>query len=357
MTRHASVRLVLCALLLAAATATWGEMLVSDDGAAKCRIVLGEQAPAPERFAAAELQEYLHRICGATFPIATDATDNEHPSIIIGTPESNTLIHQRDETISFSPHQREYDAFVVRTHGDDLILAGANPRSCLYAVYDFLEEDLGVFWPGVFMQEEIVPTQETIRLSSIDRQETASFKYRGYTRADMRTLDLMGRRKMNFVGVPYRLCDSGEAWDEYLAELQKRGIKTYSSHHGFHYFLPPEELFEQHPEYYALRPSDDGMERKPKQFCTYNPEALDLYASRCMDFMKRHPEVDIFCPGPEDGYDWCMCPLCGDESWQVKPNMQFGSDRLMHAVNAVAERASEQFPDKPILYMVYVATG
>lgn len=352
-----SVRLALCAIAFAVGTCAWGQIVLSDNGETEYVIVLAEEASAPERFAAGELQEYLRRICGATFSIESGPTVQDRPALIVGTPESNPLIGQQAETITFSAHEREYDSFIIRTHGEDLILAGANPRSCLYAVYGFLEEDLGVFWPSVFHSEEIIPKRETIRLDSIDRQETASFRYRGYTRARLRTLDLMGKRKMNFAGVPYGLCDDDEAWTAYRGELGKRGIKTYSSHHGFHYFLPPDELFDDHPEYYSLRPAEGGMERKPKQFCTSNPEALNLYAGRFLDFMERHPEVEIFCPGPEDGYSWCMCPLCGDEPWQVKPDKQFGSDRLMKVVNAVARGAEQRFPDRSILYFGYVATG
>ncbi|MEA3402440.1 MAG: DUF4838 domain-containing protein [Armatimonadota bacterium] len=346
-----------CVLLLGLAATTWGSTALCQSGETPYCIAIAQQASAPERFAAEQLQQYLARISGARFPI-TSAPAAEQPAIVIGTPVSNALVRQRGGRISFSPRQREYDAFVVRTRGDDLILAGANPRSCLYAVYDFLEDELDVFWPSVFSQEEIVPRRDTIRLSPVDREETASFKYRGYTSADVRMLDLMGKRKLNFVGVAYSRCDNAEYWEDYRTELRMRGIKTYSYHHGFHYFLPPEEHFAEHPEYYALRPGDDGMRREPSQFCTHSAEALRLYTDRCLTFMRRHRDVDIFCPGPEDGYGWCMCEQCGgDERWQVKRGLQFGSDRLMHAVNAVAGRAAGEFPDTPILYLGYVATG
>ncbi|MGC9318123.1 MAG: DUF4838 domain-containing protein [Armatimonadota bacterium] len=357
MTRITRTGLWTCALLLGLAAAAWARPALWQSGETRYCIALAHQASDPERFAAEQLQHYLHRISGATFPI-TSAPAAEQPAIVIGTPASNALVRERGGRISFSQRQREYDAFIVRARGDDLILAGANPRSCLYAVYDLLEDDLGVFWPSVFSPEDIVPRRQTMRLPAIDREETASFKYRGYTSADVRMLDLMAKRKMNFVGVAYSRCEDSEYWHDYRTELQIRGIKTYSYHHGFHYFLPPEEHFAEHPEYYALRPGDDGMRREPTQFCAHSPEALEVYTDRCLSFMRRHREVDIFCPGPEDGYGWCMCEQCGgDQRWQVKHGLQFGSDRLMHAVNAVAGRAAEQVPDTPILYLGYVATG
>ncbi len=337
------------------------ELVLAAGGLTEYTICIGTDAPAPERFAAEELQTYLARICGAALPIKDVADALAGPLIIIGTQESNPLAQARGGTLAFSAREQEYDAFVVRTRGKDLILAGANPRSCLYAVYDFLEENLGVFWPGVFSQEEIVPVNRNLSIGAIERREAASFKYRGYTdTGGLQKIKLMGKRKMNFTGVSYCNLDNPEFRARILPELRKRGIRIYSSQHGFQYFIPPDKYFADHPEYYALLPGagTNAMQRQPKQFCTYNSEALKIYTEGCLDFMRRHPEVDIFCPGPDDGYDWCMCDLCGgDRPWRVYPEKQWGSDRLMHAVNAVAERVAQEFPNRPIQYFGYVATG
>lgn len=339
------------------------ELTLCQKGKTDYTIVLSQKASLPERFAAGELRKYLKKICGADFPVTDTGKHPEGPMILIGTPESNPLIKSLDDRVQFSARECEFDSFFITTIDQNLILAGANSRSCLYVVYGFLEDDLGVFWPSVFGQEEKVPVKTTIVLGNINRKETASFKYRGYTSAeDLRKIDQMAKMKMNLTGVPYELCDNQRRWNQLLPELQKRGIKIYSSQHGFHYFLPPKEFFKDHPEYYALRPVERQgkkmMERVPKQFCTSNQEALNIYVERFIGFMRRHPEIDLFCPGPNDGYDWCMCPNCGgDVKWAVYQKKQFASDRLMRVVNAVASMAFREFPHKRIIYFGYVAGG
>ncbi len=353
--------MALCIMLLA--QPFHAQLTLCRNGKTGYTIVLSRNASAPERFAAGELRKYLKKICGAGFPVTDTGKLPEGPMILIGTPESNPLIRSLHDRVQFSPREREFDSFVITTISNNLVLAGANPGSCLYAVYDFLENDLGVFWPSVFGQEEKVPVKSTIAIGTINRKEAASFKYRGHTSAgNLRKIDQMAKMKMNLTGVSYELCDNRQRWNKVLPELRKRGIKIYSSQHGFNYFLPPKEFFQSHPEYYALRPvkrqGKKVMARIPKQFCTSNPEALKIYTDRFLGFMRRHPEIDLFCPGPNDGYDWCMCPECGgDVKWPVYQRKQFASDRLMRVVNAVASRALREFPDKRIIYFGYVAGG
>ena len=357
------IGLALVVLLTLPGSLARSDVVLTDGGKPTCTIVISDKASAPEAFAAEELRDYIRKISGATIPIATTADNVNKPMIVIGTKQSNPLIPYLDPSIAFSAREEDCDAFVVRTREGNLLLIGANERSCLYAAYDLLEDELNVFWPDIFSQDEIVPAQKTIKLGKIDRREAATFKYRGYTGGGNAIVDVMGKWKMNYIGVPYRRCDDEANWKTYYAQLQKRGIKFYSSHHGFHYFLPPKKYFKEHPEYFSLRAEKqkDGkkvMKRQPTQFCTYNDEALKIYTDGCMGFVKRHPEVDLFCPGPNDGYSWCICDKCGgDQRWQVKGQYQFGSDRLMHVVNAVAKRAAVECPGKPIVYFGYVATG
>ena len=71
------------------ADAAQAELALAAGGITDYTIRIGTDAPAPERFAAEELQAYLARICGAVFPITDAADAPAGPLIIIGTPESN----------------------------------------------------------------------------------------------------------------------------------------------------------------------------------------------------------------------------------------------------------------------------
>ncbi|MDD5676616.1 MAG: DUF4838 domain-containing protein [Kiritimatiellae bacterium] len=330
-------------------------------------IVVGNNASLPEKFAAEELQGYLKKICGANIPIKKAGDGRFKRMILVGTPASNPLVGERRKdscfvagkrggAMAFSSREEELDAFQVETRNGHLLLAGSNPRASLYAVYDFLEQNLGVFWPSVFPEEEIVPRREKIILKKIKYRECAGFKYRGYALADLHIIDWMAKHKMNRAGLSFKTCDNTNYYrNTLLPEIQKRGIMLSAATHGFHYFIAPEKYFGEHPEYYCL-PSGSGK-RVPGQFCTYNKEALKIYTDNFLAFMARHPEIDFFHPSQEDGYGWCECPLCGNEKWEVIRSQAMASDKLLNAVNSVADEAGTRFPGKPIVFQGYVATG
>ena len=70
----------------------------------------------------------------------------------------------------------ETDAYIVRSAGDGLEIAGKNPRSVLYGTYEFFRQRCGCRW---FWDGDVVPKAERIDLSGVDIREKAQFLYRG----------------------------------------------------------------------------------------------------------------------------------------------------------------------------------
>jgi hypothetical protein len=56
------------------------------------------------------------------------------------------------------------------------VLVGGRPRGTLYAVYRFLEDQIGVRWWNAY--EEHVPQRPTLHVSFLDRQGEPKFRYR-----------------------------------------------------------------------------------------------------------------------------------------------------------------------------------
>ena len=116
-----------------------GEIPVAKDGAAACAVVVAEPASLPERHAAGELARFLTEITGAEIPLV-HSPQGDSPNLLVG----ETAAKHADP--DFSKNGLGADELVLRTVGNDLILAGGELRGTLYAVYTFLEDVAGCRW-------------------------------------------------------------------------------------------------------------------------------------------------------------------------------------------------------------------
>ena len=118
------------------------------DGKTEWKIGISPKAAPAEQYAAQELQTALQKISGAEFPILKSETFPDGNTIIIGSPDSTPQIREKADALKLKKGNTE--ELAVYTLGGNLYLAGNNPRGALYAVYSFLQNQLGVrwFWPG-----------------------------------------------------------------------------------------------------------------------------------------------------------------------------------------------------------------
>ena len=137
------------------------------------------------------------------------------------------------------------------------------PRGTLYAVYRFLEDDLGVRWWNTF--EKSVPRRPTLRIGEIERRGHPAFERRDLYGTDG-TADFLVRNRVN--GANSRI-----AWT--YGEYE--GFATPWFVHSFYLAIPPEEYFESHPEYFSERARFRvAGESQP---CLTNPELPVLVAA------------------------------------------------------------------------------
>ena len=139
------------------------------DGKPLARIVMAEGCPAVAKEAATELQRYLQQMSGAKLPI-TNVPSPDEPNIYVGS-------GARASGPDLSGTDLGPDGYVVRTIGDDLVLAGAQPYSSLYAVYHLLERHLDC---GFFEDGDQVPQRQTIEVPAIDECCKPHFDWRIY---------------------------------------------------------------------------------------------------------------------------------------------------------------------------------
>lgn len=112
--------------------------------------------------AAGEFAKYAELVTGVR-PIVTDVQRGEGPFVKVGFPEKPGTFAGRT------------DAYLLRSEGHNLVLAGKNARSLLYAVYDYFERRCGCRW---FWDGDMTPHQDALDLSGLDVFERSRFEFR-----------------------------------------------------------------------------------------------------------------------------------------------------------------------------------
>ncbi len=382
------IRALLLALLMpfapkssAVCVAAGDEMEITLNGSAAATIVKPAAATPRETFAAEALQRYVIAISGATLPIGTDAERPAGNLILIGGPERNILTASLISSSEFDASVPGPEGMLIKTFGNSiLVLAGSskNPfeyeRGTLYAVYEFLEADLGCSFgaygaPGARMGE-FVPRAASIRIGPLDyRKAKADNPYRTAIVQYYNTtippthglnggfLDWLGKTRYN------RILTMESIYTAYkgngmLAEAQKRGIQfTVGHHESSLLFLPPdgndlvaEKYFTTHPEYYKLQSDGKRFHATTKWtdqwiFCSRRKTGQQQFAANVNEWLRRNPYVDAICIWPNDATaEQCQDSLC-------KPYSKV--ENYAHFVNQVAIQVSKANPNVKIDMLAY----
>jgi hypothetical protein len=342
-------------------------------GASVYCIVTAPDAPEPERFAADELGRYLSQMSGVQLRIVTrDAPDAQgEKTVLLGeavpAAARGALAGQGE------------DAFLIRTEGRRLMLAGASPRATLYAVYALLE-DLGVGFPRPGQshieqqveepgpQEETIPKLSTVRIPPMNRIEKPAFSYRGLVHFPMvrdrtlREIDWMAKNRFNWAHLITNTEFKAE-WDRnevrkvLLPALRKRGIHVQGIGHSFFAYIPPEKYAAEHPEYFAMGPDGKRQVQAGRGgLCVSNPDVVKLMAANMDQFLRENPEIEIIDLWTNDSAAWCLCPEC-KKMQGVPPEFKgpyaTTTRSYLRFVNQVAELLARKHPKIQVNALAY----
>lgn len=369
------------------------------DGEPRATITIPSEATATERFAAEELQKYIELISGARLPVQIETVVGRVPRIFIG----NTRYSQAPRELE----GMDEDAFIIKRDWQDLVISGATDRATLYAVYDFLENELGCRWLGPGPLWEYIPHTPTIKLGAVDRIEQPGLKYRlmreisglqdakgsereaaaswavkhkiNVSRADRwwqqegeSAESAIARAEALLDGANLRRLPNAERgrWRQWLDPLTPRGEESglarvpYRAWNQIHssgvYMLPAVEYFDEHPEWYAKMPDGYRYEyqntgRSRTHLCLTQPEVRDIVAREIIEMFDRRPYKEAVTLGADGGDYFCQCENC----LALYSGRRWHRDGMEHTagwiafVNAVAERVAEVYPDKQIITMGY----
>ncbi|MFH1538617.1 MAG: DUF4838 domain-containing protein [bacterium] len=309
--------LVLC---FVASETSCQTITIAQGGKSDYKIVVPDGAGEAVAYAAEEMARFLEKIGGARLGVVAESQHGGGLGIFISIETSGGLCEE---------------CFRIKTAGNDLRIEGGGPRGALYGVYAFLEEQLGCRWyaPGA----SVIPKKEKIEIGPLDVEQKPAFEYREPFFYHAFDPDWAARNRANGTRPPL---------------TKKHGGKIQYSHfvHTFYSLVPPDEYFDEHPEYFAL--INGERQREKSQLCLTNPDVLKIATEKVLRWIEEDPDAKIFSVSQNDNIMPCQCDKC--RALNEKEGSPAGP--LLHFVNAVAREVGKKYPDKYISTLAYQYT-
>ncbi|MFC1454413.1 DUF4838 domain-containing protein, partial [Verrucomicrobiota bacterium] len=334
------------------------KLMLAKEGETSYTVVQSDHATEPEKYAVQELTNFLSRVTGASFPVVVESKlSGKTRGIYVGWTE-----YVARNGIEASKLGEE--EWIIRTVGNNLILTGGRPRGTMYAVYEFLERQIGCHW--LDRNTEVIPVMPTLKLGKLDirgkpwfwrRHIHTAFRYRAG-----RGYEFLLRNKMY---KPHS--DEKPAFDYSSptgAFYRVQGSPSFV--HTFSYFVNASNWFESHPEYFSLNaegkrvPAYDGA--GPGQLCLTHPDVRRLTLKKLREYIAKDRADAVHQDHPPRIYDisqtdkyraHCQCTNC-----QAIATREGGeSGPLIDFINAIAEEIEKDYPDVLIQTLAYNQTS
>ena len=316
-----------CLLLLTSfACAAPGDLIIADHGASAYVILVAADAPAPDQTAAKELQSFLQQVTGATLPIV-DEPPADKPQLVVGAgPRFAVLCPDVDLA------KLGHDGIVIRTVGQDLVLAGRAPRGTLYAVYTFLEDAVGCRWWT--SSESTVPQRPTLTVPAQNVNYAPKLRCREAFYKDAFNGVFAARLKLNghFEQVP----------PEYGGHYRILGWC-----HTFYQLLPPDKYFAAHPDWYSEINGQRTAEHT--QLCLTNDAMRAELTKVALEWIRKEPSAGMISITQNDWGGQCQCAKCR----AIEEEEGGPSGPLIRFVNQVAADIEQEYPDFLVETLAY----
>ncbi|MHC4424891.1 MAG: DUF4838 domain-containing protein [Planctomycetota bacterium] len=331
MLQKSKIELLLVALSFVAGcgqAANNDTVTIAQNGVAKAVIVVAADAGEPQQHAATELAGFLQQITGAKFEIL-------HPP---AAGKSRLLVGPGAAKLAasdFSADGLGADGIIIRTVGNDLILAGGQPRGTLYAVYTFLEDDLGCRWWSSAVST--IPKKSTLKVGKLNVRYVPALEYREPYWFDAFDGNWAVRNKSN--------------GNRPGVDAKRGGKHTYQGFvHTFYSLIPPKEHFKDHPEWFSEIEGERTYKRA--QLCLTNEQMRKELVKNLRERLRNSPAATIASVSQNDWHRNCQCSKCA--AIDKEEGSPAGS--MLRFVNAVAKDIEGEFPNVAISTLAYQYT-
>ncbi len=303
-------------------------LVLASAGRSEAVIVVADDATPPEKHAAEELARFLRQVTGADFAVANGGSEGKG-RLLVG-PGAAKLADP-----DFSTDGLGSEGIIIRSAGEDLILAGGRPRGTLYAIYTFLEDHVGCRWWSP--TAGTIPSRPSLEVGGLDVRYVPPLEYRESFWFSAFDADWAVRNKCN--GQRYPLDD---------ARGGKHVIEGFV--HTFYGLIPPDRYFNDHPDWFS------EMEGKRKhehaQLCLANEEMREELVKNLKARLRRNPQATMASVSQNDWAGYCECERC--RAVDAEEGSPAGS--MIRFVNAVAEKTEREFPNVAISTLAYQYT-
>jgi len=300
-------------------------LALAQDGKALQPIVISPQASDGTRLVAKELAEYLGRITGTDFKVQEGSGSN---GIVLGT-LSQFPAKELATPLELRGAYDGVEAYAIRTEPKRVLLLGLTETGASHAAYRFLET-LGCRWFFPGKNWEVVPSQNTLNYSVNESSRPAVLARRvwpGFGLWDERAKsDDAAWNRRNRMAQSFRI-STGHAWETIVAVNK--------------------EIFDKHPEYFALVKQPDGsLRRQGPMIELGNPAVRQLVTQWALNIFRDHPSEDMVSVDPADG-------LYKNESPESKAYGASVSDQVFGLANEVARAVAKKYPGKMVGLLAY----
>ena len=315
-----------------------------ENGKSDWQIAIPVKPDAAEKYAATELQTFLKKISGAELPIV-NSDDAKPKQIIIGSLDTSNAVKKNAAALKLKKSNTE--TIAVKKLDGALYLAGNMPRGALYAVYSFLQKQLGCrwFWPGD--DGEFIIRQTSYTLPALDYNITPTFRFREMTPCGMHN------------HIPTEIWLARNFMNGGSRTPKVRDVAGFYRLDGQHWVSLNKKMFDTKPELFSLI----NGERSAAGYagCWSNPEFFDYIVKKHLDIIKQKG-FNMLNTFPADIVPRCECEKCTvikDKSsrWYTFYAKLIEAIRKHHPeilFGGIAYQEYRAVPDAPVKYLEYV---
>jgi len=324
-----------------------------------------------EMFAGEEVKKYLQKIFEQV-----SFSDDAKTVFVIGGPGRNVLAKGLVSELEFYKKVPGPEGLYYQIEDNTVVLAGSDDNGTLYAVYEFLERELGCGFGAFGLPQvpagEVVPTYAEKELAdTLYCKSGADLPYRTAIvqfgeeagKADLGLtvpyIDYLAKNRYNriltWVSVYKTMVELN-----LTEELAKRGIRLTVGHHqALTTFLPfegndefPTAYGKEHPEFFRVlsngrRQTDlERVHYGQWLLCSRNEACINEVAKNINAWLDRNPVVDTLALWPNDGIaKQCQCGLCSKHTKM---------ENYLYFTNEVAKRLKIAHAERKVDVIVYL---
>lgn len=277
----------LCTLVVSAANPLFS------NGKTVWKIVVPQNITEQTQYAVDELTSALEKVSKIKFEVTTAA--GKKNNIFVGSIENMPEIARMQKSLKL-PAPGTHEALAVYLINDNLYLAGNNDRGVNYAVYSFLQNQLGVrwFWPGE--EGEFIPELASYTIpAKLAYNFQPAFPIRAMSpcgwHRHIPTEQWLGRNFLN--------------GDSRTVSFRNKG--SFIRINGGHQIALSRKLFATKPEWFSMI----GGKRRQSAYagCWSNPEVFQYMVNKLCALIEKN-KIDILNAFPADIIPRCECPEC-----------------------------------------------